>query len=112
MTASPIPTARAPTGRRRNIPSWPDCADEVRGYAIAATTAIAVPNAATAVATRVVRVRATLYRRGLVDQHDRDAVTHRIFELVPLARQRILCPVVFEWPLALGADEDFEELRC
>src|SRR4051812_5494268 len=50
-------------------------------------------------------------RRGFVDQHDRDVVAHRIAQAVDGAHEGGLGLPVLELPLALGADEDRQELR-
>lgn len=51
-----------------------------------------------------------LERDCLIDQHDRYAITNRITEAASMAKeQRLLFPVL-ERSLALGTDENFQEL--
>lgn len=61
---------------------------------------------------RAIVTRRTLGGRRLVDQHDGNSITHRVSELVAVTDQRVFGFPVLERPLALGAYENFEQLRC
>lgn len=59
-----------------------------------------------------VRQTLGLERLCLVDQHDRDAVPDLVLEPAALADQYRLLTSILQLRLALGTDEDFEQLWC
>src|SRR5215208_4761 len=102
VTACPIPTARAPTGTRRN--SAPSSASEP--CAAADWTA---PHSTAAAATAA-RSPDALDRRRLIDQHDRDVIANGVAKPARATDEARFALLVFQLALALGADEDRQEL--
>src|SRR5688500_3917045 len=95
--AWPIPTARAPTGRRRKRApsvSMPDCATTGCGAAIATAAASA----------------AILKRRRLINEHDGNVIADRVPEPARVADELCLRLAVLELTTALRADEDRQQL--
>src|SRR5688572_19950984 len=93
-----MPTARAPTGRRRkSAPSSavPPCACASRGKQRSASA----------------RPITTSERRRLIDQHDRDVVAYGVSQRTGGTEETLLPLTVLQLTLALRADEDGEQLR-
>src|SRR5256885_1116946 len=105
----PIPTACAPTGSDRNnapalLMSWADRRTGGPADRTASIATIRLPVRQSARPSEVLR---------LIDQHDRNVVLHRVDEAAGVAHQ--LLPrrgAVLERPLALGADEDLQQIGC
>src|SRR5690242_6087636 len=98
-TACPIPSARAPVGRRKSgAPSGarPVCAPTDRCVATSSIDRA--------------RRRNTLKRRRLVDEHDRNAVAHLVSQLTGVTEQRRFGLAILELAFALGANQDGEKL--
>src|SRR5512140_2659081 len=69
---------------------------------------------ATGAATRSQSSQFTYRRliwRRVVDEHDRDVVAHREAQAIDETDEHRLGLSIFEWTLALRADENFEQLR-
>src|SRR5687767_7571348 len=95
-----MPTERAPTGsNRKSAPSsaGPDCAR--------ATLVMPAPAASTAANTTA------LERCRLIREHDGDVVAHRVSKAARVANERRLFGPILELALALGANENREQLR-
>src|SRR5215207_6169879 len=103
-------TCRPRTARRSEIDR--ECA---RPYAARARTAREHPHAQGRTSPQRARRKGGVTdgsdRRGLVEQHDRDVVAHRIAQSTPMAHEGRLRLPVFEGALALRADEDGKQLR-
>src|SRR6476660_6037830 len=99
-TAWPIPTERAPTGRRRN--NAPSVARPVCACATSAAEIRMAPRRAN---------DARLERSSLIREHDGDVVPHRVLQLAGVADEARLIGSILQLALALRADENGQQLR-
>src|SRR5947207_9469026 len=108
VAVCPIPTACAPTGNtRKRAPalrggSW--ASRRFGGSAVRRRMAIGrtqPPNRQTAQPSKTFR---------LIDQHDRDVIFDGVDQPTGVAYERFRVFAVLERTLALGADEDFEQI--
>jgi hypothetical protein len=95
-----MPTARAPTGRRRKIPPSvaTPCPSDRPARAIETSIAAA-------------RWRNALERRCLIDQHDGNSVAHGIAQSADVAVESLREFAILQLSLAPWADEDGKQLR-
>src|SRR5690349_2539291 len=94
-TACPIPTERAPTGRRRN--NAPSVARPVCACATSAAEIRTAPKRANS---------ALLERSRLIREHDGNVVPHRILQSARVADEAWLIGPVLQPAFAFRADEN------
>src|SRR5919197_1685105 len=112
VAVCPIPTACAPTGNTRNsAPALRGGCCATAGRPDGQTANRATVTAAATGRPAVRPSERSSERLPLIDEHDGDVVFDGVHQAAGVTGQRFGVGTILERPLALGADEDLEEIR-